>query len=305
MADRIQLRRDTAANWTAVNPVLADGEIGLETDTDQFKIGTGILPWNTLAYGGLQGDTGPQGIQGPQGAQGPKGDTGETGPQGPQGDTGETGPAGPQGPQGDTGETGPAGPQGPKGDTGETGPAGPQGPEGPPGPQGPQGLIGPVGPQGPQGPQGQGLGSITAGTGLTGGTITSTGTIAADLATTDNLRAGTAHKILDASTVYSANAPISLTSSGGVALDLSWARVFQITLTGPGVLSNPTHQIAGQSGVIFIIQDAAGGRTLSLSPHWKLIGGDLSMATEPHKIAVFAYYVRAQGDICLSHLGSE
>lgn len=61
MADRIQLRRDAAPNWTAVNPVLADGEIGLEKDTGLFKIGTGILPWNDLAYGGLQGVQGPPG----------------------------------------------------------------------------------------------------------------------------------------------------------------------------------------------------------------------------------------------------
>lgn len=33
MADIIQLRRDTAANWTNANPVLADGELGFETDT--------------------------------------------------------------------------------------------------------------------------------------------------------------------------------------------------------------------------------------------------------------------------------
>ena len=32
MADKIQLRRDTAANWTAANPVLAAGETGLITE---------------------------------------------------------------------------------------------------------------------------------------------------------------------------------------------------------------------------------------------------------------------------------
>ena len=55
MADRIQLRRDTAANWAAVNPVLADGEIGLEQDTGQFKVGNGMSTWTSLPYGGIQG----------------------------------------------------------------------------------------------------------------------------------------------------------------------------------------------------------------------------------------------------------
>jgi len=49
MAVQIQVRRGTAAQWTATNPNLAAGEIGFETDTNRFKIGTGIS-WNTTAY---------------------------------------------------------------------------------------------------------------------------------------------------------------------------------------------------------------------------------------------------------------
>jgi len=44
----LQLRRDTAANWASVNPILASGEIGYETDTDQFKFGNGTSTWNQL-----------------------------------------------------------------------------------------------------------------------------------------------------------------------------------------------------------------------------------------------------------------
>lgn len=46
----IQVRRDTAANWTSVNPTLASGEIGLETDTGKLKIGTGSTAWTSLLY---------------------------------------------------------------------------------------------------------------------------------------------------------------------------------------------------------------------------------------------------------------
>jgi len=101
VADKIQLRRDTAANWTSANPTLASGEFGLETDTDQFKVGDGVTAWSSLGYGGIQGPQGIQGETGPTGPQGPQGIQGETGPQGPQGIQGETGP---QGPQGEPGE---------------------------------------------------------------------------------------------------------------------------------------------------------------------------------------------------------
>jgi len=46
----IQLRRDTAANWTSTNPTLAAGEMGFETDTGKFKIGTGSTAWTVLKY---------------------------------------------------------------------------------------------------------------------------------------------------------------------------------------------------------------------------------------------------------------
>ena len=55
MATQIQLRRDTAANWTSANPTLAAGELGLETDTTYYKIGNGSTAWASLAYGSIAG----------------------------------------------------------------------------------------------------------------------------------------------------------------------------------------------------------------------------------------------------------
>ena len=48
---RIQVRRGVAADWTSVNPILAAGEMGYETDTNKFKFGNGTGAWSTLAYG--------------------------------------------------------------------------------------------------------------------------------------------------------------------------------------------------------------------------------------------------------------
>lgn len=50
MSTRIQLRRGTAAQWTAANPILADGEFGFEKDTGAFKFGDGVTAWTALPY---------------------------------------------------------------------------------------------------------------------------------------------------------------------------------------------------------------------------------------------------------------
>ena len=52
MTTRIKLRRDTAANWTATNPILAAGEPGLETDTGKIKYGDGQTAWELLPHSG-------------------------------------------------------------------------------------------------------------------------------------------------------------------------------------------------------------------------------------------------------------
>lgn len=48
--DLIQVRSDTSSNWTSVNPTLATGEIGFESNTGKFKIGTGSTVWSSLPY---------------------------------------------------------------------------------------------------------------------------------------------------------------------------------------------------------------------------------------------------------------
>jgi hypothetical protein len=50
MTYRIKLRRSTAAQWTAANPVLFAGEAGFETDTGKLKIGDGTSAWSALYY---------------------------------------------------------------------------------------------------------------------------------------------------------------------------------------------------------------------------------------------------------------
>lgn len=180
MAVQIQLRNDIAANWNSADPILAIGEMGLETDTDKFKIGNGVDTWSELPYGGIQGPAGadstvpgPQGEPGIQGEQGPQGTdihfagsvaTVEDLPTGASqndayivdadgnlwvsdGDDNWTdagqivGPQGAQGPQGDTGAQGIQGEAGPQGIQGETGATGETGPQGEQGIQGESGVV--------------------------------------------------------------------------------------------------------------------------------------------------------------------
>jgi len=55
MAQQIQLRGGTAAEWAAANPILAEREFVIETDTSKSKIGNGVDHWNDLPYNPMVG----------------------------------------------------------------------------------------------------------------------------------------------------------------------------------------------------------------------------------------------------------
>jgi hypothetical protein len=181
---QFQPRHDTSGNWNIVyNPVLEQGELGIDLNSRQFKIGDGSSNWTQLLNGGSTGSTGPTGSSGVgissstgfTGATGITGNTGFTGSaftgdRGPTGDTGTDGATGfmgdiMTGPEGPTGEDSPTGPLGPTGAsfTGEIGPTGSSLVTGPTGPTGATGAVGPIG-TGMIGPIGPGSsGGITIG----------------------------------------------------------------------------------------------------------------------------------------------
>jgi hypothetical protein len=107
MAIRIQVRRDTLANWAAINPVLAQGEMGHETDTSKVKLGDGVKTWDALPYVyGASGYSGFSGFSGEAGSIGVDGDSGYSGFSGEKGDQGDSGYSGEVGAQGDSGYSG-------------------------------------------------------------------------------------------------------------------------------------------------------------------------------------------------------
>jgi hypothetical protein len=139
MANKIQLRRDTEEAWIEANPVLSQGEPGVEINTGKLKIGNGIALWNDLPYvnstdlppdaeGYLINDGDGNlrwvnviNLQGPRGEPGEKGNPGDPGEQGPRGAKGDPGEPGVQGTQGTKGDPGLPGAQGVQGVQGEPG----------------------------------------------------------------------------------------------------------------------------------------------------------------------------------------
>ena len=55
MAVQIQFRRGSTSDWSTANTILAAGEMGINTTTNQFKIGDGTTAWNSLSYAPISG----------------------------------------------------------------------------------------------------------------------------------------------------------------------------------------------------------------------------------------------------------
>jgi len=90
------------------------------------------------------------------------------------------------------------------------------------------------------------------------------------------------------------------TNSGSVTLNFAANQNHVLTLTGNVTLVNPTTEQVGQSGFIVFIQDATGGRTVSLGTDYETAGGaGLTLSTAASTTDVVPYIVAASGRILL------
>ena len=90
------------------------------------------------------------------------------------------------------------------------------------------------------------------------------------------------------------------TNTGSVTLDFAANQNFVLTLTGNVTLANPTTEQVGQSGFIVFIQDATGGRTVSLGTDFETAGGaGLTLSSAASATDVVPYIVAASGRILL------
>jgi len=89
------------------------------------------------------------------------------------------------------------------------------------------------------------------------------------------------------------------TNTGNVSLDFTANQNFVLTLTGNVFLTNPPTQ-AGQSGFITFIQDATGGRTVSLGTSYKTAGGaGLALSSTANAVDIVPYVIYSAGLILL------
>ena len=65
----------------------------------------------------------------------------------------------------------------------------------------------------------------------------------------------------------------TLTDGANISVDLAASNNFTVTLGDNRTLDNPTNIVAGQSGSIFIVQDATGSRTLAYGTYYDFAGG--------------------------------
>lgn len=122
-----------------------------------------------------------------------------------------------------------------------------------------------------------------------------------DEATVANYRGATANTVLTSDIAWSAAATVVLTPGTNIAVDMSSGFNFSIAMAGAYTLSNPTNTKDGQSGLIYIVQDGTGSRTLAYGTAWKFEGGtDPVLSTAANSVDVLQYQVRSSGFIVAS-----
>ena len=73
---------------------------------------------------------------------------------------------------------------------------------------------------------------------------------------------------------------------------------FTVTLAGNRTLANPTSPTAGQTGIIFVVQDGTGGRTLAYGSYWKFTNNTAPvLTTTANAVDAIVYTVRTSTSI--------
>ena len=122
-----------------------------------------------------------------------------------------------------------------------------------------------------------------------------------DLATVAQYRNNTSSKILETDTVWSSAAIVTLTDAATVAVDLDTGINFTVTLGGNRTLGNPTNTQVGQTGIIHVLQDGTGSRTLSFAGNYEFASGTApTLTTTASSSDVLSYFVYSSTRIFIS-----
>lgn len=90
----------------------------------------------------------------------------------------------------------------------------------------------------------------------------------------------------------------TLTDGATITPDFGANQNFTVTLGGNRTLANPTNIVAGQTGSIFVVQDATGGRTLSFNSYFKFPAATApTLSTGANAVDRIDYIVRTTTEI--------
>ena len=90
----------------------------------------------------------------------------------------------------------------------------------------------------------------------------------------------------------------ALTSSASITINMGTGNNHSVTLAHNTAFENPSGQVAGQSGSIFITQDGTGSRTASWEGNWKWKGGTApTLSTAAGAVDRVDYIIAASGSI--------
>lgn len=98
-------------------------------------------------------------------------------------------------------------------------------------------------------------------------------------------------RYLTPAVLYTASAPVALTSGTTITPDGDNGFNFTLTLAHNATLANPSNFDTGRSGLIVITQDGTGSRTMAYGSNWKFPGGAPVLSTAAGTVDVLAYYV--------------
>jgi hypothetical protein len=114
------------------------------------------------------------------------------------------------------------------------------------------------------------------------------------IATAAEIRNNTADKAIVIDDLWSSADYVTLTDGVNIAVDMNSGYNFTVTLAGNRTLDNPTNTKNGQTGTIYIIQDATGSRTLAYGTNYKFTGGtDPTLTTTANAVDALHYKVRS------------
>ena len=90
----------------------------------------------------------------------------------------------------------------------------------------------------------------------------------------------------------------ALADAATITPDFDDSNNFSVTLGGNRAMMNPTNQTAGQTGSIFVTQDATGSRTLAYGGDWQWAANTApTLTTTPDAVDRIDYMVRAANSI--------